>query len=237
LLLESSEITFTLIGFELRRLIGHVVSRSSGGGARHRQRPTEALPIRSVSYGSERSISQTLKTAYFSLSAERPSCIRTHSLNARLVPHLAPWQPAAGPSHKKPSFGVRSPRQLDLSFGVFRRNGAMGLFLVLFWCAAVAGNVLRHDSRFCVFNSRLRRRKFPFPLLRELAGKDLICLAVSWSKWYLSGTIEKIPGSTGISRNTCRPRGVQPFARNGMPRARPSRRRAIGTASPQLHPV
>jgi hypothetical protein len=38
----------------------------------------------------------------------------------------------------------------------------MGLFLVLFLCSAVAGGILRFNSRFGVFNSRLGRRQFPF---------------------------------------------------------------------------
>ncbi len=54
----------------------------------------------------------------------------------------------------------------------------MGLFLVLFWYSAVAGDALRYNSRFHGFNSRLSRRKFPFPSLRELAGKRLIYLTV-----------------------------------------------------------
>src|SRR5215471_2243499 len=82
-----------------------------------------------------------------------------------------------GPSapHKKPSFGVASFRRLDLCFIEFRWDGAMGLFLVLFWCAAVARAFLR-------FNSRLGPNKFPFSRLRELAGKGLIHLAVFGAK-------------------------------------------------------
>ncbi len=53
----------------------------------------------------------------------------------------------------------------------------MGLFLVLFWCAAVARGVLRCNSRFGVFNSRLVANKFPFSQRRELVGKRLIWLA------------------------------------------------------------
>src|SRR5712691_1136988 len=54
----------------------------------------------------------------------------------------------------------------------------MGLFLVLFWCAAVARAVLRYNSRFAGSNSRLGANKFPFSRQRELAGKGLIYLAV-----------------------------------------------------------
>ena len=41
----------------------------------------------------------------------------------------------------------------------------MILFLVLYWCSAVAGGILGDNSRasrFGVFNSRLRPNKFPF---------------------------------------------------------------------------
>jgi hypothetical protein len=106
----------------------------------------------------------------------------------------------ARPPQKRPSFGVRS-RQLHLCFIVFRRDRAMDLFLALFWCAAVARAVLRYSSRLSGFNSRLGPNKFPFSLPRELAGKGLICPAVSRLKPHLSGTIEKIPGFTGITRN------------------------------------
>jgi hypothetical protein len=80
----------------------------------------------------------------------------------------------------------------------FSTDGVMGLFLVLFWCSAVTGDILRYNSRFDVFNSRLGRRKFPFPLLRELAGKGLIRLAVFVTRTHLLGKIEKIPGSMGM---------------------------------------
>jgi hypothetical protein len=58
----------------------------------------------------------------------------------------------------------------------------MGLFLVLFWCAAVARAVLRYHSRFGALNSRLGANKFPFSRLRELPGKGLIYLAVFGAK-------------------------------------------------------
>jgi len=96
----------------------------------------------------------------------------------------------AGPSQKRPSFGVRS-RQLHLCFIVFRRDGAMGLFLVFFWCAAIAPAVLRYSSRFGVFNSRLGPNKFRFPPRRELAGKGLIYLAVFATKTALMGNNRK----------------------------------------------
>jgi hypothetical protein len=73
----------------------------------------------------------------------------------------------------------------------------MGLFLVLFWYSAVAGDILRYDSRFDVFNSRFGQRKFPFPLLRELACKGLIGHAVFAAKMALTEKNQILPGSTG----------------------------------------
>ena len=67
----------------------------------------------------------------------------------------------------------------------------MGLFLVLFWCSAMAGDILRYNSRFGVFNSRLSRQKFPFLLLRELAAKSLIYLDVFVVKTALVGNNRK----------------------------------------------
>jgi hypothetical protein len=103
----------------------------------------------------------------------------------------------------------------------------MGLFLVLFWCSAVARDAPRYNSRFGAFNSRLGPNKFPFSLLRELSGKGLICLAVFAAKTAVIGKIEKIPGSTGITGNS------QPVKR---PAAQPAAalicwRRATGTAA------
>ena len=54
----------------------------------------------------------------------------------------------------------------------------MGLFLLLVWCAAVARGVLRDNSRFGIFNSRLAANKFPFSQQRELPGKGLIGIAI-----------------------------------------------------------
>jgi hypothetical protein len=61
----------------------------------------------------------------------------------------------------------------------------MGLFVVLFWCAAVTRAVLRHNSRnsrFGVFNSRLGANKFPFRRQRELPSKGLIGFAILGAK-------------------------------------------------------
>ena len=97
----------------------------------------------------------------------------------------------ARPPQKRPSFGVRTPGQLDLCFITFRRDRAMGLFLVFFWCAAIARAVLRYNSRLGGFNSRLGPNKFPFGPLRELAGKGLICLAVFATRTALMGNNRK----------------------------------------------
>ena len=88
----------------------------------------------------------------------------------------------------------------------FRRDGTMGLFLGLFWCAAVAGSVLGHHSRFGQFNSRLGANKFPFSRQRELAGKALIWLVIFGRKAHFRGTIEKVPGFTGKTGNFARRR-------------------------------
>jgi hypothetical protein len=54
----------------------------------------------------------------------------------------------------------------------------MSLFVVLFWCAILALDVLFRNSRLGVFNSRLGAKKFPFSRQRELARMQLICLAL-----------------------------------------------------------
>jgi hypothetical protein len=89
-----------------------------------------------------------------------------------------PDSPAAtrdGPPQKGQSFRLRS----RLYFIVFRRDGVMGLFLVLFWCSAVAGGILRFNSRFGVFSSRLGPRQFPVSPATGIGrqGLDLVhCL-------------------------------------------------------------
>ncbi len=98
--------------------------------------------------------------------SRQPPPVRLYSVAAR-----------AGPPQKRPTVGIGS-RQLHLYLSYFDGTKAMGLFLVLFWCAAVARDVLRYSSRFGVFNSRLGPNKFPFSRLRELDGNGLICLAV-----------------------------------------------------------
>ena len=137
----------------------------------------------------------------------------------------------------------------------------MGLFLVLFWYSAVAGDALRYNSRFHGFNSRLSRRKFPFPSLRELAGKRLIyptVFAVKDDGYRRNREDSRFHGN---NREFCRHRRnerwhslqrrrsalpapivssppyrrVQPFASDEGPRARPSRaryRHRLATVAP-----
>jgi hypothetical protein len=54
----------------------------------------------------------------------------------------------------------------------------MGLLSLLLWRAAIACAVLRDNSRFGAFNSRLRGNEFPFSRRRELPGKGLICFTL-----------------------------------------------------------
>jgi len=78
----------------------------------------------------------------------------------------------------------------------------MGLFLVLFWCSAVAGDTLRYNSRLGVFNSRLGPNKFPFSRQRELAGKGLIYLVVLCVDAALFGNIRENSRFDGKNRET-----------------------------------
>jgi hypothetical protein len=69
---------------------------------------------------------------------------------------------AADLPHKGPSFTVVSASLI----GFTRRSkaGQMYLLLILFWCSVVVRrclNILRVNSRFGKFNSRLGRREFP----------------------------------------------------------------------------
>jgi hypothetical protein len=75
----------------------------------------------------------------------------------------------------------------------------MGLFLVVFWCASITCAILRFNSRFGVFNSRLGALEFPFSRQREFAGKRLIFRVVFVAERHFSGAIEKIRGSTGLT--------------------------------------
>src|SRR5215469_428197 len=67
----------------------------------------------------------------------------------------------------------------------------MSLFVVLLWCMTVISDVLQYNSWFGGFNSRLGPNKFPFSSLRELAGKQLIWLAVCRAGTALFGSNRK----------------------------------------------
>jgi hypothetical protein len=77
----------------------------------------------------------------------------------------------------------------------------MGLFLVLFWWAAIVRAVLRCNSRFGAFNSRLGANKFPFNRRRELAGNGLIYFPFRGAKTVLFARIEKISRFYGNNGN------------------------------------
>ena len=127
----------------------------------------------------------------------------------------AAFSAAAWPSppQKSPRLGVRS-RHILSHFG---GTGAM----VLFWCSAITGDILRYNSRFGVFNSRLGRRKFPFPLLRELTSKGSIYLAVSPTKTTVIAENRENSRFHRNNREFCRHR------RNGRRRALQRRRSAL----------
>src|ERR1700720_3111162 len=63
----------------------------------------------------------------------------------------------------------------------------MGLFLVLFWCSIVAGDILWSNSRFGVFSSRFGEFNSRLVRSRELAGKSLIRLTVFAAKNAVKG--------------------------------------------------
>jgi hypothetical protein len=104
-------------------------------------------------------------------------------------------------------------RILDPYFISFRRERAMGLFLLLVWCSAWE-TYLRCISRFGVFNSRLGGRKFPFPVLRELTGKGLIYPEVSATKTTFIGQNREDSRFYGNNRE-CRREGASPPAVDG----------------------
>jgi hypothetical protein len=81
----------------------------------------------------------------------------------------------------------------------------MGLTLVLFWCASLAGEAFWDNSRFGEFNSRLGPNKFPVSRLRELAGKGLIRLTVFAAKMAVSGENRKNSRFHGKNRESCSP--------------------------------
>jgi hypothetical protein len=83
-----------------------------------------------------------------------------------------------GPASEKAKFQARvaSAERIILSHSDGTERWVC--FWFFFWCAGIVGAVFP-DSRLGGFNSRLGANKFPFCPLRELAGKDLIYLAVS----------------------------------------------------------
>jgi hypothetical protein len=77
----------------------------------------------------------------------------------------------------------------------------MSLFLVVFCCVSVTRAILRFDSQFGIFISRLGAKKFPFGCQREFVSNGLIWLTVSSAKTAFFGHNRKITGSTGIAAN------------------------------------
>src|SRR5262249_1689314 len=73
--------------------------------------------------------------------------------------------PSEGPPQKRRSFTVGLSALIGLTFSEFRRDPKVNL-------------LLRPNSRFGRFNSRLGAHEFPFGRLRELASKALIWLPV-----------------------------------------------------------
>ena len=78
----------------------------------------------------------------------------------------------------------------------------MGLFQLLFWCAAV---VTGSNSRFGGFNSRLGPNEFPFSRLRELARKVLTYLTVFAGKTAILGENRENSRFHGKNREFCPP--------------------------------
>jgi hypothetical protein len=125
-------------------------------------------------------------------------------------------------------------------FYLIRRDGEMGLFLVLFWCSAVVGrckrpSVFADNSRFGEFNSRLDRCEFPLRSATGIRSQVLDLThrfrgqtAVFWAK------STKFPVSTGKTGNFAPTGGVGRAAgRDADHRARPivpliANRRSIG---------
>jgi hypothetical protein len=83
----------------------------------------------------------------------------------------------------------------------------MGLFLVLFWCAAIALCVLQHASLLGGLSSLLDRKKFPFSPLRE-PRKALIRPVIFGTETSFQGAIEKNSLVHGNSRESCRHPGT-----------------------------
>jgi hypothetical protein len=87
-------------------------------------------------------------------------------------------------------------------------GGEMGFFLVLFWCSAIVGDAKARNILAIIpgsasvipdwtsANSRLA-------LLREFAGKCLICLTILAARQQLRGENRRIPGFDGKNRESC----------------------------------
>jgi hypothetical protein len=110
-----------------------------------------------------------------------------------------------------------------LRFIGFGRNGAMGLSLVLVWCAALARGVLRYNSRFGVFNSRLGANEFPFKRQREFTSNGLISLAFFGAETALCGQNRKnsrFHGNKRQFRVSCETGGRATYSGADLPRLR-----------------
>ncbi len=124
---------------------------------------------------------------------------------------IDPWSGSEGPAALLSAAAARLLRltkgqlsRYNYSILLFRRDGVMGLFLILFWWTRVVGEAFLDNSRFGEFNSRLGPNKFPFSRLRELTGKGLIRFTVFASE------MAKIGGNRKNSRLFSRFMGICP---------------------------
>jgi len=122
---------------------------------------------------------------------------------------IDPWSGSEGPAALLSAAAARLLRltkgqlsRYNYSILLFRRDGVMGLFLILFWWTRVVGEAFLDNSRFGEFNSRLGPNKFPFSRLRELTGKGLIRFTVFASE------MAKIGGNRKNSRLFSRFMGI-----------------------------
>jgi hypothetical protein len=127
-------------------------------------------------------------------------CRREHTMRA---------EPALASSLRQPTGGQRGRLTKPQVTGYdglwfllyFNRRKDVSLF-VLFWCSGVVGDILGDNSRFDVFDSRLRPSEFPFS---PATGIDR--QAVYFTDSFRGANnghrrkIGEIPGSTGITGN------------------------------------
>jgi hypothetical protein len=140
------------------------------------------------------------------LNAHRADCPAGRKLSTALPCRSC----GADSPHKRPSFAVRPRQSVGSIFYLFRMGEQIGFLLFIFGRLAVEGgaNLLRFNSRFGEFNSRLGWLEFPVRAATGIGWQRLdLPHRFRGHRAVVRGKSAKFPVSTGKTGNVVRRAG------------------------------